>query len=160
VPDLRAALADKQIGAAVQQVVLGAAERISCQPLERSRDGKSVPCVHEQGTQVAAYPMKHRIAIAMAPDEAESWGRRLGAKLERKSPTTTYLHLVEKQLEDPAIAAGAVEALVVSLELCRNCPQGAYAAEGKPELRDFGSCPEHHYAFNALGLCPKCTGEF
>lgn len=160
VPDLSAALADKQIGAAVQQVVFAAAGRISCQPLDRSRDGTSVPCVYEQGTQVAAYPMKHRIAIAMAPDRADAWGRRLGAQLERKTRNTTYLHLVEKQLEDPAVADAAVEAMVAALELCRDRPVGAYGAEGKPELRDFGSCPDHHYSYNALGLCPTCTGEF
>lgn len=157
--DLQAALDAKDIGPAVQQVVLAAAAITSCQPLDRSRDGQSVPCVAEQGTQVAAYPMKHRIAIAMAPDQAESWGRRLGARLETKTRNTTYLHLVKKQLEDPAVAAGAVDAMVAALELCRDRPQGAYGAEGAPELRDFGTCAEHGYVLNARGVCPQCEED-
>lgn len=159
-PDLKGALDDKQISDLIQQVVLAAAARTSCQPLDRSRDGKSVPCVSEQGTQVALYPLKHRIAIAMEPEKAEGWGNRLGAKLERKTRRTTYLHLVKHQLEDPAIAALAVEAAVASLELCRSRPQGAYGEEGEPALRDFGSCRIHGLALNAFGVCATCEGEF
>lgn len=160
VPDLATALAVMRIGAAVQPVVLGAAARVSCQPLDRTRDGRRVPCVPEQGTQTAAYPMKRRIAIAMAVDQAESWGRRLGARLTTKTRNMTHRHLVEQQLDNPAVAAGAVEARVVALELCQGRPQDAYGAEGKPERRDFGSCPERQPAFNALGLCPRCSGEY
>lgn len=157
--DLHAALADKQIGSAVQQVVLAAATQTSCQPLDRSRDGQSVPVVYEQGTQVAAYPMKHRIAIAAAPDKADEWARRLGARLEPKTRNTSYLHLLKKQLEDPAVAAGAVDAMVAALEMCRDRAQGTYGAEGKPELRDFRSCGIHGYAYNAHGLCPQCDED-
>lgn len=91
--DLRGALEKKQISDPVQQVVLSAAARTACQPLDRSRDGKSVPCVAEQGTQVALYPMKHRIAIAMtrrtpragAPASVPGWSTRAGAR-----PTCTW----------------------------------------------------------------------
>jgi hypothetical protein len=159
VPDLADALAQKQISDPVQQVVLAAAQRTACQPLDRSRDGKSVPCVAQQGTQVALYPMKHRIAIAMDPERGESWGSRLGARLERKTRRTTYLHLVKQQLEDPAVVAHAVDAAVASLELCRDRPQGAYGDEGEPALRDFGTCRVHGYAFNAFGACHQCEDE-
>ena len=158
--DLQAALDAKKIEPAVRQVVLAAAARTSCQPLDRSRNGQSVPCVAEQGTQVAAYPMRHRIAITSTPQDAQAWASRLGARLEPKGGRTTYLHLVKQQLEDPRIAQGAVEALVAALELCRTRPQTSGREVGAPELRDFGSCRLHGYAFNAAGLCPQCEGDF
>lgn len=159
-PDLREALEQKHISEPVQRVVLAAAERTGCQPLDRSRDGNSVPCVAQQGTQVALYPMKHRIAIAMDPEKAEGWGAPLSARLERKTRRTTYLHLVKQQLADPAVAELAVEAAVASLELCGQRPQGEAGDEGAPALRDFGSCRVHGYPFNAHGSCPTCEGEF
>lgn len=156
--DLQAALDEKQISEPVQRVVLAAAQQTSCQPLDRSRDGHSVPCVAEQGTQVALYPMKHRLAITMAPDKAEHWGARLGAKLEKKSPRTTYLHLKSQQLEQADVAACAVEAAVVALRLCSERPQGLHGDGEAPPLKDFGLCPRHGYEMSARG-CPQCNDE-
>jgi hypothetical protein len=86
----------------------------------------------------------------MDPQKAGHWAEQLGARLEVKSRRTTYLHLVEQQLQDPQVAARTVAAAVAALDLCRDRPTGEAGEDDAPKLRDFGSCRVHGYPFNAL----------
>lgn len=157
--DLHQLLDAKHVSAPIQAVVLGAAERVSCQPLDRSRDGRTVPCVKEQGTQVALYPARRSIAIAMEPAQAEIWGERLGARLERKARPTTYVHLSAQQLQEPDIAARAIELAVASLELCGTRPVGVRDGDEDTGPKEWGTCPVHGYVLNAKAECPTCDED-
>lgn len=50
-------------------------------------------------------------------------------------------------------------AVLQSSEICTLGITHIVSAEGEPDLRDFGACPEHKYVLNALGVCSQCEED-
>ena len=157
--DLHDLLSERGTDARLVSLIDDVAAAHPCAPLEGTRDTSSVPVVREQGGQVALYPMRRRLAIAVEPDSATHWALRVGAlRVEAKTPRTHYLHVSAAQLDDPDTRAAVVEACAVALDtIGRRTGKTADDAAGVP--RSWGTCEVHHLALNAFGDCDYCDGS-
>lgn len=124
--------------------------------LASSSDRKSVPLMGSPDTQVALYPMRRRVAIALPPELASGFASRLGVPLEKKSAQTHYLHLRDEQLLDPARRAAALEAALTALSEMSKRHQGQRTSGQHAEDEAPEKCADHPwYRLNANGTCPQ-----
>lgn len=124
--------------------------------LEGSTDRHSVPLMGSADTQVALYPMRRRVAVALPPERASHYASRLGVGIEKKTARTHYLHLRDEQLLDPQRRGAALEAALTALDEMSKRHQGQRGAGQAAEDVAPSTCADHPwYQLNANGTCPQ-----
>lgn len=146
-------LRSKGAAPALVDFVTEAVARTGLVRLDSTQDRKSVPLVVEQGTQVAAYPMSRRIAVTLDPDSAARFSVLTGATIERKNPTTHYLHLREQHVTDPDRRQHALEAVERAVEVCRARVTAARSGRDGAAAESPAICPDCNNALAANGSC-------